>query len=102
MVQAFDNAMTVLMALGGSTNGVLHLLALAREAEVPLSIDDFNVVADRVPLLSNLTPGGEARPRCMQLPLMRRSTMSSTWTVSADCRLVPARSRAKPTDARQC
>ena len=48
------------MALGGSTNGILHLLALAREAEVPLVLEDFNVIADRVPLLSNLTPGGEA------------------------------------------
>ena len=56
---AFENAIVVLMALGGSTNGVLHLLALAQEAEVQLCIDDFNAIADRVPLLSNLTPSGE-------------------------------------------
>lgn len=58
-MKAFENAITVQMALGGSTNGVLHLLALAREAEVPLTIDDFNRVADRVPLIGNLTPFGE-------------------------------------------
>ena len=61
LFKAFENAITVMMALGGSTNGVLHLLALAHEAEVPLSIDDFNRVADRVPLLGNLTPSGEVR-----------------------------------------
>eukprot|EP00043_Microstomoeca_roanoka_P016881 m.174503 g.174503 ORF g.174503 m.174503 type:complete len:590 (-) comp16539_c4_seq1:1010-2779(-) len=57
--KAFENSITVLMALGGSTNGVLHLLALAREAEVDLTIDDFNTIADRVPLLGNLTPEGK-------------------------------------------
>ena len=48
----------VLFALGGSTNGVLHLLALAREADVPLDVRDFNHMGARVPLLGNLTPGG--------------------------------------------
>eukprot|EP01062_Namystynia_karyoxenos_P073602 TRINITY_DN70400_c0_g1_i1.p2 TRINITY_DN70400_c0_g1~~TRINITY_DN70400_c0_g1_i1.p2 ORF type:complete len:616 (+),score=219.89 TRINITY_DN70400_c0_g1_i1:72-1850(+) len=57
--QAFENAITVLMALGGSTNGVLHLLAIAREAEVDLDISDFNTVALRTPLLGNLTPSGK-------------------------------------------
>ena len=56
--QAFENAMTVMMALGGSTNGVLHLLAMAKEAQVELSIDDFNVIADKTPLIGNLTPEG--------------------------------------------
>ncbi|KAL6058870.1 Dihydroxy-acid dehydratase, variant 2 [Balamuthia mandrillaris] len=57
--QAFENAITVMMALGGSTNGVLHLLALAREADVPLSIEDFNTIASRVPLIGNFKPFGE-------------------------------------------
>ncbi len=56
--QAFENAIVVLMALGGSTNGVLHLLALSREAEVDLELDDFNHIARNVPLLANMTPGG--------------------------------------------
>lgn len=47
-----------MMALGGSTNGVLHLLALAREANVPLAIDDFNTIAKDVPLVGNLKPSG--------------------------------------------
>jgi dihydroxy-acid dehydratase len=56
---AFENAMTVMMALGGSTNGVLHLLALAAEANVDLSIEEFNKIADKTPLIGNLTPEGK-------------------------------------------
>src|SRR5881398_2181420 len=56
--EAFENAITVVMALGGSTNAVLHLLAIAREAEVDLSIDDFNRVGDKVPHLGDLKPFG--------------------------------------------
>src|SRR5216110_3904299 len=55
---AFENAIAVVMALGGSTNAVLHLLAIAREARVPLSIDDFNRIGDRVPHLGDLKPFG--------------------------------------------
>ncbi len=57
--KAFENGITVLMALGGSTNAVLHLLALANEAEVPLSLDDFNRIGANVPLLGNFKPFGE-------------------------------------------
>ncbi len=57
--EAFENAITVVMALGGSTNAVLHLLAMAREAEVPLTIDDFNRIGDRVPHLGDLKPFGK-------------------------------------------
>jgi dihydroxy-acid dehydratase len=56
--KAFENAIAVVMALGGSTNAVLHLLAIAREAEVPLNLDDFNVVGDRVPHLADVKPFG--------------------------------------------
>ena len=56
--EAFENAIAVVFALGGSTNAVLHLLAIAREAEVDLDIEDFNRVGRRVPLLSNLSPHG--------------------------------------------
>jgi dihydroxy-acid dehydratase len=55
---AFDNAIASVAATGGSTNAVLHLLAMAREAEVPLSIDDFNAVCARTPILVDLKPGG--------------------------------------------
>ncbi|HEY3530603.1 MAG TPA: dihydroxy-acid dehydratase [Nocardioides sp.] len=55
---AFENAITVVMALGGSTNAVLHLLAMAREADVDLTIDDFNRIGDKVPHLGDLKPFG--------------------------------------------
>jgi dihydroxy-acid dehydratase len=55
---AFENAMVVVMTLGGSTNAVLHLIAMARSVDVPLSIDDFQSVSDRVPLLADLKPSG--------------------------------------------
>ena len=57
-VDAFENAMVVVMALGGSTNAVLHLLAMAYAVDVPLSIDDFQRVSDKVPVLADLKPSG--------------------------------------------
>jgi dihydroxy-acid dehydratase len=56
---AFENAMVVVMALGGSTNAVLHLIAMARSVGVPLTIDDFQSVSDRVPFLADLKPSGK-------------------------------------------
>jgi dihydroxy-acid dehydratase len=56
---AFENAIAVTSALGGSTNAVLHLLAIANEAGVALELDDFNRVASRVPHLADMTPGGK-------------------------------------------
>jgi dihydroxy-acid dehydratase len=55
---AFENAMVVVMALGGSTNAVLHLIAMAKTAGIPLTIDDFQTVSDRVPFLADLKPSG--------------------------------------------
>jgi dihydroxy-acid dehydratase len=57
--EAFENAMVMVMALGGSTNAVLHLIAMARAVEVPLGIDDFQTVSDRVPFLADLKPSGK-------------------------------------------
>ncbi len=57
--QAFENAITIVMALGGSTNAVLHLIAMARAAEVALTIDDFQTISDRTPLLADLKPSGQ-------------------------------------------
>ncbi|WP_448573627.1 dihydroxy-acid dehydratase [Trichothermofontia sp.] len=56
--KAFENAIAVVMAVGGSTNAVLHLLAIAHAAEVPLSLDDFVAIRDRVPVLCDLKPSG--------------------------------------------
>lgn len=57
--EAFENAMTVVTALGGSTNAVLHLLAIAHSTGIPLSIDDFQRVSDRTPFIADLKPSGK-------------------------------------------
>jgi len=55
---AFKNAMVVITALGGSTNAVLHMIAMARALDIPLSLDDFQTVSDRVPMLADMKPSG--------------------------------------------
>ncbi len=57
--EAFENAMVMVIALGGSTNAVLHLIAMARSVDVPLTIDDFQAVSDRVPYIADLKPSGK-------------------------------------------
>ncbi len=57
--EAFENAITVVMALGGSTNAVLHLLAMAKAADVTLTLDDFQRISDKTPLLADLKPSGK-------------------------------------------
>lgn len=57
--KAFENAMTLIMALGGSTNAVLHLIAIARSVQVPLTPDDFQEISNRVPLLADFKPSGK-------------------------------------------
>src|SRR5206468_4165458 len=55
---SIDNAIAAIAATGGSTNGVLHLLAIAHEFGIPLQIDDFGAIADRTPIVADLQPGG--------------------------------------------
>ncbi len=57
--EAFENAMVTVMALGGSTNAVLHLIAMARSVDVDVTLDDFQAVSDRVPLIADLKPSGK-------------------------------------------
>ena len=57
--KAFENAITVVMALGGSTNAVLHLMAMAHAADIPLTLDDFDRIAKKVPHLADLKPSGK-------------------------------------------
>src|ERR1700740_2894951 len=54
--EAFENAITTIMVLGGSTNAVLHLIAIAKSVDVPLTQDDFQAISNRIPLLANITP----------------------------------------------
>ncbi len=72
--KAFENAIAVVMAVGGSTNAVLHLLAMAHAAEVPLTIDDFETIRQRVPVLCDLKPSGPVRrrPICIGWAASRR------------------------------
>ncbi|KAK4628466.1 Putative dihydroxy-acid dehydratase, mitochondrial [Fulvia fulva] len=57
--KAFENAMVMMMALGGSTNGVLHLLAMAGTAEVELTLDDFQRISDKIPFIADIAPSGK-------------------------------------------
>lgn len=57
--EAFENAIVTLMALGGSTNAVLHLLAIAKSVDVPLSQDDFQTISNRIPVLADMKPSGK-------------------------------------------
>ena len=57
--EAFENAMVMVMALGGSTNAVLHLIAVARALDITLTIDDFQTISDRVPFIADLKPSGK-------------------------------------------
>jgi len=89
---AFENAMAVVMALGGSTNAVLHLLAIARAAGVPLALDDFETVRERVPVLCDLKPSGRfvttdlhaagGVPQVMKILLARGQLDGDATTVS--------------------
>ncbi|MHA4808516.1 dihydroxy-acid dehydratase [Flavitalea flava] len=57
--KAFENAITVIMVLGGSTNAVLHLIAMAKSVDVPLTQDDFQAISDKVPVLADFKPSGK-------------------------------------------
>ena len=57
--EAFENAMTLVMALGGSTNAVLHLIAMAKAVEVPLTLDDFQEISNKTPYIADLKPSGQ-------------------------------------------
>lgn len=57
--QAFENAITVVMALGGSTNAVLHLIAMARSASIDITLEDFQKISDKTPMLADLKPSGK-------------------------------------------
>jgi dihydroxy-acid dehydratase len=96
--QAFENAITVVIALGGSTNAVLHLLAIAHAADIPLELDDFTVIGKRVPVLADLKPSG--RHVMAELvaiggiqPLMK--TLLDAGLLHGDCLTVTGRTLAE-------
>ena len=91
---ALENAIAGVVATGGSTNAVLHLLAIAREAQVPLDIDDFDRVSGRVPLLADLKPGGQFVATDLQraggIPLVAKRLLEA-GQLHADCLTVTGR-----------
>ncbi|MGW1339866.1 dihydroxy-acid dehydratase [Kribbella sp. NPDC002412] len=96
--EAFENAIAVVMALGGSTNAVLHLLAIAREAEVDLSLADFNRIGDRVPHLGDLKPFGRYVmtdvDRVGGIPVVMRALLDA-GLLHGDCLTVTGKTMAE-------
>jgi dihydroxy-acid dehydratase len=96
--QAFRNAVAVVMALGGSTNAVLHLLAIAHEARVDLALDDFNDVADRVPHIADMKPHGRFHmvdlDRIGGLPVVMAELLEA-GLIDGDCLTVTGRTIAE-------
>jgi dihydroxy-acid dehydratase len=96
--EAFENAIAVVMALGGSTNAVLHLLAIAAEARVDLALDDFNTVADRVPHIADTKPHGRFHmvdiDRIGGVPVVMRELLDA-GLLHGDCLTVTGRTMAE-------
>ncbi|GAA1204945.1 dihydroxy-acid dehydratase [Prauserella alba] len=96
--EAFENAIAVVMALGGSTNAVLHLLAIANEAEVELTLDDFSRVGDRVPHLADVKPFGRhvmtAVDRVGGVPVVMKALLDA-GLLHGDCLTVTGRTVAE-------
>lgn len=96
--EAFENAITVVIALGGSTNAVLHLIAMARESNVPLSLDDFTRIGAQVPVLADLKPSGKyLMSELIEIggiqPLMKR--LLDAGLLHGDCLTVTGRTLAE-------
>jgi dihydroxy-acid dehydratase len=96
--QAFENAITMVIALGGSTNAVLHLLAMAHAAEVPLSLEDFARIGRRVPVLADLKPSGRYEMADVvkiggTLPLMK--TLLDAGLLHGECLSVTGKTLAE-------
>jgi dihydroxy-acid dehydratase len=96
--EAFENAISVVIALGGSTNAVLHLLAIAREAEVELSLDDFTRIGAKTPVLADVKPSGKyLMSELIEIggiqPLMKR--MLDKGMLHGDCMTVSGKTLAE-------
>jgi dihydroxy-acid dehydratase len=96
--KAFENAITVVIALGGSTNAVLHLIAMARSASVDISLDDFQYISDKTPMLADLKPSGkylmEELHRKGGVPAVMRYLLDNGF-LHGDCLTVTGKSIAE-------
>ncbi len=96
--EAFENAIAVIMAVGGSTNSVLHLLAIARTAGVPLTIDDFETIRQKVPVICDLKPSGRYVTvdlhRAGGIPQVMKLLLDA-GLLHGDCRTIEGRTLAE-------
>ena len=96
--EAFENAIAVVMALGGSTNAVLHLLAIANEARVELELDDFNRIGAKVPHIADTKPHGQYHmfdvDRIGGVPVVMRELLDA-GLLHGDCMTVTGRTMAE-------
>jgi dihydroxy-acid dehydratase len=95
---AFENAITVIMVLGGSTNAVLHLIAMARSVGVPLEQDDFQTISDRIPVLADFKPSGKYLMQDLHqhggIPAVMKYLLEKGW-LHGDCLTVTGQTLAE-------
>ncbi|PST81875.1 dihydroxy-acid dehydratase [Pedobacter yulinensis] len=96
--KAFENAIVTIMVLGGSTNAVLHLIAMAKSVDVPLTQDDFQTISDRIPVLADMKPSGrymmEDLHKVGGVPAVMKYLLSKGW-LHGDCLTVTGRTLAE-------
>ena len=96
--EAFENAMVIVIALGGSTNAVLHLIAMARAVDVKVTIDDFQTVSDRIPFLADLKPSGKYVMEDLHnvggTPAVMKFLLDQGW-LNGDCMTVTGKTIAE-------
>jgi len=96
--KAFDNAITVVMALGGSTNAVLHLIAMAKSIDIKLTQDDFQAIANKVPVLADLKPSGKYLMEDLHniggVPAVMKYLLQQGW-LHGDCLTVTGKTLAE-------
>ncbi|QJD96911.1 dihydroxy-acid dehydratase [Mucilaginibacter robiniae] len=96
--EAFENAIVTIMVLGGSTNAVLHLIAIAKSINVPLTVDDFQAVSNRIPLLANMKPSGKYMMEDLHkvggVPAVMKYLLKQGW-LHGDCLTVTGKTLAE-------
>eukprot|EP00041_Stephanoeca_diplocostata_P031017 m.954016 g.954016 ORF g.954016 m.954016 type:complete len:155 (-) comp23871_c1_seq27:4477-4941(-) len=99
---AFENAIVTVMALGGSTNAVLHLIAMARAAHVDITLDDFQRISDKVPFIADLKPSGKYAMEDLHnvggVPAVLKLLLREGF-IEGDCLTVTGRTLAENLDA---
>ncbi|MBS7566266.1 dihydroxy-acid dehydratase [Mucilaginibacter sp. Bleaf8] len=96
--EAFENAIITIMVMGGSTNAVLHLIAIAKSVNVPLTIDDFQVISNRIPLLADMKPSGKYMMEDLHkvggVPAVMKYLLKLGW-LNGDCLTVTGNTLAE-------